>query len=265
MADLRDWAVAEAMREVAAQVIMPRFQRLAEHEIDEKEPGDLVTVVDKQSEARLTRALMAIEPGSRVVGEEAVAANPALLGTIGDGLVWIVDPLDGTANYAAGDTPFAVMVALARDGVVEAGWILDPVSPRMLHAVKGEGAFVDGVRIRSRGTGLPMPVAALATRFLPLGVREQFETRSLGHLAPVPIPGCAGEQYPRVGLGLNDVALFWRSLPWDHAPGALWLEEAGGKVARLDGRPYRVTETGEGLLAAATPELWDRAAAILVG
>ena len=77
------------------------------------------------------------------------------------------------------------------------------------------------------------------------------------------MPGCAGEQYPRVALGQNDVALFWHALPWDHAPGALWLTEAGGRVARLDGRAYRITDRSTGLLAAATPALWEEARAVL--
>jgi fructose-1,6-bisphosphatase/inositol monophosphatase family enzyme len=66
-------------------------------------------------------------------------------------------------------------------------------------------------------------------------------------------------------LGQNDLALFWRTHVWDHAPGALILQEAGGRVARFDGSDYAVTQTGKGLLAAATPQMWDEAAAILLG
>ena len=79
------------------------------------------------------------------------------------------------------------------------------------------------------------------------------------------IPRCAAEQYPRIVLGINDVALFERTLPWDHAPGALFVEQAGGRVARLDGSAYRLGDRRTGLLAAATPALWDEAAAILFG
>ena len=261
----RHEAVAALMRQVGAEIMLPRFRDLAAAEIMEKEPGDLVTVVDRLSEARLTEALLTIEPGSRVIGEEAVAADPTILDGIGEGLAWIVDPLDGTANYARGATPFAIMVALADGGETIEGWILDPITDRLCHATRGGGAFIDGERIVSRGTGAARPVAALATRYLPDGVREAIVARSADRLTPADIPGCAGEQYPRVGLGENDAALFWRALPWDHAPGALWLEEAGGKLARLDGNPYRVTQTGTGLLAAATPALWDEVAAAING
>ena len=260
-----DRAVAALMREVAAEIMLPRFRDLATHEIMEKEPGDLVTVVDRAAEARLTAGLSAILPEARVIGEEATAADLALLDGLDRGAAWIVDPLDGTANYAAGRPPFAIMIALAIDGATEAGWILDPLSGRLCHAARGGGAFIDGERIAARGTGAALPVAAFTSRYLPAELRDDFDARSAGRFALVDIPGCAGEQYPRVVLGENDLALFWRAWPWDHAPGALFLEEAGGKLARFDGSPYRVASREKGLLAAASPALWDAAAKVLFG
>ena len=86
-----------------------------------------------------------------MVGEEAVAADPAVLRRVGgDGAVWIVDPVDGTNNFAAGKTPFAVMVALLRDGEPAASWILDVVDDRMTVAEAGSGAYIDGVRVKTR-------------------------------------------------------------------------------------------------------------------
>jgi len=82
------------------------------------------------------------------------------------------------------------------------------------------------------------------------------------HIAPhyrlVDIPRCAAEQYPRLVLGDNDVSVFERTLPWDHAAGVLFLNEAGGKAARPDGSAYRVDDYDRpGLLGAASPRLWD--------
>ncbi len=78
------------------------------------------------------------------------------------------------------------------------------------------------------------------------------------------IPRCAAEQYPRIVLGVNDLAVFERTPPWDHAPGALFVNEAGGKVARPDGSPYVIgADPGRGLLAACSPAMWERAAAII--
>ncbi len=125
--------VTKLMRDVADEIIMPRFQMLAADEIKEKTPGDLVTIADQESETRLGEALLALLPGSTVIGEEAVAANAGLLGGIGKGLVWIIDPLDGTLNFAEGKSPFAVMIGLLADGEAQAGWILDAVTGRICH------------------------------------------------------------------------------------------------------------------------------------
>jgi fructose-1,6-bisphosphatase/inositol monophosphatase family enzyme len=257
--------VAALMREVGATIMMPRFQALAAHEIREKAPGDLVTIVDAESEARIGEELAALLPEAIVVGEEAVAADPAILDGLDRGVRWLIDPLDGTMNFAEGKRPFAIMIALLADGEPQAGWILDPVTGRMCHAVKGGGAFVDGERVTARPSGEPLPIAAIATYFLPPDRRADIEARSAGKLHLVAIPRCAGEQYPRLVLGRNDITLFERSLPWDHAPGALFLSEAGGRIARTDGSPYRLWDKRAGLLAAASPRLWDEAAAILFG
>ncbi|MEM8694573.1 MAG: inositol monophosphatase family protein [Pseudomonadota bacterium] len=258
-------SVAGLMENVARTVVMPRFQSLAAHEISEKSPGEIVTIADTESEDRLSEGLAAILPEARIVGEEAAAADPALFDTLGDGLVWLIDPVDGTTNFSEGKTPFAIMIALLADGQVEAGWIYDPVGKRMCHAHRGHGAYADGERARTRQTAGALPIAALGMHFLPAERRAKLETRAEGQLEIVAIPRCAGEQYPRLALGENDISLYERVLPWDHAAGELFLAEAGGKTARPDGTPYSPADRRPGLLSAATPRLWDRAAEILFG
>ena len=260
-----DHAVQAMIRDVAARIVMPRFRMLDAAQIEEKAPDELVTIADKESEIALTEGLTRLLPGSRVVGEEACSADPSVLDNIGRGTVWIVDPIDGTANFAAGETPFGIMVALAADGVSEAAWLYDPVQDRMCSAGRGQGAFVNGERVHARTSGEQIPVAGLSTKYLPPELREEIEQRAEGKMRCVGIPRCAAEQYPRVMLGTNDLALFWRTHVWDHAPGALIVQEAGGKVARFDDTPYDITQTGKGLLAAASPAMWDEAAAILLG
>jgi fructose-1,6-bisphosphatase/inositol monophosphatase family enzyme len=257
--------VQALIRDVAARIVMPRFRQLDAAQIEEKAPDELVTIADRESEEALSEGLLRILPGSRVVGEEGVSADPALLDNIERGTVWIVDPIDGTANFAAGETPFGIMVALAMDGVSEAAWLYDPVLERMCSAGRGRGAYVNGARTYARTIGAAVPVAGLSTKYLPPELRVEMESRAEGRLNCVGIPRCAAEQYPRVMLGTNDLALFWRTFVWDHAPGALILEEAGGKCARFDGTPYAIGQTGTGMLAAASPEMWDKAAAILLG
>lgn len=265
MAHGLDIEVTAMMRAAAADIILPRFRSLAVHEVKEKTPGDLVTIADQESEARLTGQLAALLPGSRVIGEEAAAADPSILDGIGSGVAWVIDPLDGTMNFAEGKLPFAIMIALIADGVTQAGWILDPVSGRLCHAARTGGAFVDGERITARATGRPLPVGAIATYFLTPERRADIEARSAGRIELVAIPRCAGAQYPRLVLGENDLTLFERSHAWDHLPGALFLEEAGGRITRTDGTPYRADVPGDGLFAASTPRLWDEAARILFG
>jgi len=258
-----DTPVSTLMAQVGADIVMPHFQQLAASDIEEKEPGDLVTIADRKAEEALTTGLLGLLPGSRVVGEEACAADPSLLDGVTSGMVWVVDPIDGTGNYASGQSPFAIMVALIADGETQAGWIYDPAIRRMCHAAIGRGAFVDGERVSARATGQEPIVAAINARYLPVDVRATIIGRANDHFTEVETPRAAGEQYPRVVLGENDIALYWRALPWDHAPGSLFLTEAGGRIARFDGSPYKVGDTRTGLLAASTPALWDRAATIL--
>ena len=257
--------VSSLMRKVADEIVLPRYQRLAANEVEEKTPGELVTVADRESEAALAVGLALLLPEARILGEEASAADPGLMDVLDRGPLWIIDPIDGTSNFASGKPPFALMIALAVDGVVEAGWIYDPLNMRLCYALRGGGAWINGSRVFCRGSGAELPVAGIGMKYMTLEKRADCLERTAGKLQLAEIPLCAGEQYPRVVLGENDVALFERILPWDHAPGALFVIEAGGKVARPDGTPYQFWDGRHGLLTASTPALWDRAAAILYG
>lgn len=257
--------VPALLRHVAATTIMPYFRMLASDDITEKSPGEVVTRADREAELRLYDGLDALGLGARIVGEEAAAESPGLLRGIGAGQVWLIDPLDGTANFAAGREPFGLMVALVEDGIPVAGWLFDPVSGRMCEAVRGGGARCDGAVVRARATGRKRPVAALATQFMSAELRAHIHARAARRLDLVPIPRCAAEHYPRLCLGQNDVALFQRTLPWDHAAGMLFLAEAGGHATRWDGSPYRVGDGKAGLLAASDRRLWALAADTLLG
>jgi fructose-1,6-bisphosphatase/inositol monophosphatase family enzyme len=258
-------AVMALLRDVAAEIVMPRFRALKAEDISEKSPGDLVTIADQESELRLAEGLAAILPDARIVGEEATAADPSLLDRLDDDLVWLIDPIDGTSNFAEGMSPFALMIALIEGGVRLGGWIYDPVTNRLCHALRGQGAFVDNNRIKTRETGAALPVAALATRFMTAEKRSDVEARAAGKLSLAPIPRCAGDQYPQLVLGLADIALFERALPWDHAAGALFLEEAGGIIRRTDGGDYHVGDGRLGLLGASSQRMWDNGAKVLFG
>lgn len=252
-------AVEAIMREASDRAILPRYRTLADHEIVAKAADDVVTVADHESEAILTEKLAALLPEAAVVGEEATHANPAVIEQLKDRLCWIVDPLDGTNNFSRGRPPFGVLVALADKGETIGGWILDTLSGRFCHAEQGAGSWIDGEHVSARPTEEALPVAAISTVFLDEAQRERVITHIAPHYRLVDIPRCAAEQYPRLVLGINDVSVFNRTLPWDHAAGVLFLNEAGGKAARPDGSAYRVDEYERSdLIGASTPQIWEQ-------
>ncbi len=262
MSDALTQAVRAAMEQAAARAILPRYQRLTSDQIIDKAIDDRVTVADQESEAILAEGLARLLPEAAIVGEEAAHADPAVLDRLGDALCWIIDPLDGTNNFAAGKPPFGILVALAQHGEPVGGWIYDPLRRRFCAAMRGLGAFIDGARVYARPSGAARPIAAISQIFAAPEERLALKTRIAPHYTLVDIPRCAAEQYPRLVLGENDLTVFNRTLAWDHAAGAVFVNEGGGKVARPDGRPYRVDEHLErGLIGAASPALWEELAA----
>lgn len=258
-----DAAILDLMRETSRRVILPRYQNLAAHEVFEKAADDLVTVADREAEVMLSEGLAQIDASIAIVGEEAVAADPAVLDRL-RGPCWIIDPIDGTANFAAGQPPFGILIARCDARQAVSGWIYDCLTGRFCAAHRGSGAFVNGEQITSRSTGKSPPVAGLSKLFIAPEVAAWVEANIEPHFQLVEIPRCAAEQYPRLALGQNDVSTYNRTLPWDHAAGALWLNEAGGKVARYDGSEYFVDEHARpGMLAASTPALWKAYMAII--
>ncbi|WP_443052849.1 inositol monophosphatase family protein [Streptomyces sp. FXJ1.172] len=236
--------VEEALRSAAAAEILPRFRCLAEDDVDHKSgPHDLVTDADRLAEKRLTEALAAMLPGSVVVGEEAVHADPATYRALqGDAPVWIIDPVDGTRQFVHGDDGFCTLVALAHRGVVLASWTYAAARGRMATAVRGRGAFLDGERLFA---GPPAPGRDLVVATSHPDYTTDGEKRSLRALwtdgiAPRPC-GSAGLEYLAIARGELDAVAFSWEAAWDHAAGLLLVEEAGGTHLTRTGEPFRVT------------------------
>ncbi|MFJ7899556.1 inositol monophosphatase family protein [Streptomyces sp. NPDC096198] len=236
--------VEEALRTAAAAEIMPRFRRLAEHEVDEKSgPHDLVTDADRKAEEYLTEVLPKLLPGSVVVGEEAVHANPATYDAVrGEAPVWIVDPVDGTRQFVHGDPGFCTLVALALNGVVRASWTYAPARDQLAAAVRGGGAFLDGRRLRS-GSPAPDRDLEVATSH-PFYTTDEQKHALLGLQTAGVRPracGSAGLEYLSIAQGLLDATAFCWEAAWDHAAGLLLVEEAGGTHRTVAGEPFRIT------------------------
>ncbi len=245
------------MQDVAAQVVTPRFRSLAEGEVIEKNPGDLVTVADREAEHLITEALLADDPDVLVVGEEATEFDPALLTRLaGAEHAFVVDPIDGTKNFVHGRDDHAVMIAELRSGQTVRAWIWQPEHERAYVAERGSGLWLDGRRVH-RDTPSPDPAD---WRLLTSNPAERGERDGLtfGDTA-----WCCGVDYPRLATGGSDALLYGRPKPWDHAPGSLFLAETGGVVRHLDGTDYVPGELGPRparLVAAASPQIWERVA-----
>ncbi|MFI2433151.1 inositol monophosphatase family protein [Streptomyces sp. NPDC018693] len=235
--------VEEAVREAAAAEILPRFRRLAAHEVDEKTgPHDLVTDADRNAELRLTRDLRALLPGSVVVGEEAVHANPATYEAIrGDAPVWIVDPVDGTRQFVHGEDGFCTLVALARHGVVLASWTYAAARDQLATAVRGGGAFLDGERLYAgpAAPGRPLQVAHSHPDYTTDDQKRALLGLWTEGVAPRAC-GSAGLEYLAVAQGRLDATAFSWEAAWDHAAGLLLVEEAGGIHLTRTGEPFRI-------------------------
>lgn len=268
-------AVADLLRNVATELILPRFRRLARDDIREKAPGNLVTVADVEAEHALTAALGQLLPGSAVVGEEAVAADASVLQRLDAGApTWIIDPIDGTMNFTKFVARFAVMVALVERGRIRAGWIHDPVRNETGLAEAGGGAWLrlaDGTRQRLRRPD-PGPLdrlrGAVSGRVGERGRARDILERS-GRVAPVTRINSAAHEYLDLARDRLDYVMFARTWPWDHAAGVLLYREAGGEVAYLDGAqpgevPYSLLRHTGPLLAAPSPETWSALREILM-
>ncbi|MGQ0675453.1 MAG: inositol monophosphatase family protein, partial [Rhodospirillales bacterium] len=178
----------------------------------------------------------------------------------GDAPVCVIDPIDGTRNFAAGTPDFGVMVALVRRDETVAAWIHRPVDGATFIAERGGGAWRDGARL-----GRPSVPAAdrELTGSIRYGVfpeqrREAKRARVREGLGRVGSRNCVAREYADMAEGRQHFALFRNLKPWDHAPGALLVEEAGGRVTKWDGSPYRPTDTEGGILASSSPGAWRR-------
>lgn len=225
--------------------------------------ADIVTEADREVEALIRARLAAARPGDGFLGEESEAQRGTTEYT------WVVDPIDGTVNYAYGIPAYAVSIALVsgepdpRLWTAEAGVVFGPASRELFHAARGRGAWLDGQRLAVNAQP-PAAGALLATGF---GYDPATHAGDLERVARVmPLArdlrraGSAALDLAYVAAGRLD-GYFERGLhPWDHAAGALLVVEAGGVVGGSPGgRP------GSGLTVASGPGVFDVLLAAAIG
>ena len=273
MIDTVAWTeVVQLLRAAARVEIMPRFRNLQPGMIRMKSsPTDLVTVADEAAETMITGGLQRLFPGCVVIGEEACAAHPALLEQLpGAELAFVVDPIDGTANYCAGLPLFGVMAAAIVRGEVVASAIHDPVCDDVAVALRGGGAWLEtpsGGRTRlsvSGVTDLASMSGCISWRYMAEPLRSTV-TRAMVGLGGVCDYRCAAHQYRMLAAGHCDYLVFNRLMPWDHLPGWLLHQEAGGFSAHFDGTPLRPFSTSRGLICTPDQDSFIRLRDLLVG
>jgi len=256
--------IATLLRDAAQAEIKPRFRRLAQGAIRTKTSiTDLVTDADEAAERVITARLTERFPGCIVVGEEATASDPAILGRLaGADLAFVVDPVDGTANFAAGVPLFGCMAAAVVNGEVVASWIYDPMGDDTAIALRGEGAWIeapDGHRTDLH-VAPPVPVEQMIGAISWTYIAEPWRSRLTARM-PRMAGGvhfrCAAHEYRLVASGGAHVVVYNRLMPWDHLPGWLLHREAGGYSARFDGTAYRPEHTAGGLIAAPDKASWE--------
>jgi fructose-1,6-bisphosphatase/inositol monophosphatase family enzyme len=259
--------VEALLREAADRYIMPRWRSLSEDQVAEKSgPQDLVTIADREAELFLTRALEDLLPGSKVIGEEAVSAGTVSAEHLaGEGTFWLVDPVDGTNNFVRGSDRFGVMAALVRDQKVRAGLIYLPVDGRCAVAEEGSGAFFGGERLGSTGT---KPFSQASGDFSRTYVEEPY--RSTFDLATRKCREtrqgrCSAYAYTDTARGIIDYVIQYIMTPWDHAPGQIIVEEAGGRFGFLpDGRSYTpVARAPRPMLVTRCADNWETYSKVL--
>lgn len=211
---------------------------------------DVVTAADTASEALIMRRLATAFPADAVVAEEA-GGRPSPTGR-----TWYVDPVDGTLNFARGVPLFCVSLSLFQGTRPILGVINDPARGETFWAAAGEGAFVDGKRVRTSGITAPeRALVHMTVDFHEASLRAGI--RDIGDVAPRVLRtrniGSAALALAYVAAGRLDAMIHRYANPWDYGAGVILIQEAGGEVSSLSGNPYSVADRS--LLGAATPTL----------
>ncbi len=255
--------LAAILRDSAKAEILPRFRRLSADDIQQKSSAtDLVTGADTEAERVIKAEVERLWPGTLFVGEESVAADPSLLDRLGAADIAItVDPVDGTANFAAGLPLFATMASVVVKGEVTAGIIYDPMGDDWHIAERGAGAWLHrpGEAPQRLKVSTPRPLSATIAHVSIGFLSPEQKARVLPNLSKLAISAnyrVAGHDYRTFASGHCQTVMFNKLMPWHHLPGTLIAQEAGGYVAKFDGSPYRVTDFSGGLLIATDPDSW---------
>ncbi|MDD5711663.1 MAG: inositol monophosphatase family protein [Smithellaceae bacterium] len=228
--------LAVAVAREAGALLRKRFTE--KHTVEYKGEINIVTEADRLAEDLIIGRISAEFPDHDILAEESAATDR------GASYRWIIDPLDGTTNYAHGYPVFCVSIALEREGEIVLGVVHNPMLKEMFVAVRGGGARLNGQRISVSKTNR-LARSLLATGF-PYDIRESSDN-NIDYFTLMALSAQAIRRAGSAALDMSYVACgrfdgFWelKLMPWDTAAGWLLIEEAGGSVTDIHGRPFRL-------------------------
>lgn len=202
-------------------------------------PDDLVTNMDRETEQFFIKNINHTYPDHRILGEEGFGDNVTSL----EGIVWIIDPIDGTMNFVHQQRNFAISVGIYEDGIGKIGFIYDVVNDELYHAIKGQGAYFNEEK-------LPLlPPVEIEKAIIGMNATWVTENRRIDPSVLAPLVkkvrgtrsyGSAAIELAYVAAGRLDAYITMRLSPWDFAAGLILIEEVGGKMTTLEGEPLNL-------------------------
>lgn len=260
-------SLVNIVRRAARAEILPRFRNLSAGQIDTKSgPNDLVTEADTQAEKMIARGILQMFPNAHVIGEEAAHARPELRDEAAKAeLAFIIDPVDGTWNFAHGLPVFGVILAATRFGRPVFGMLYDAIMDDWITADSETGATMFGARgphrrMRTAKGGPLSDLSGYMHYYLMDKEAQRHVAETLPDFGRVGALRCSCHEYRMLAQGSADFCLSGVLNPWDHAAGVLICERAGGFVRMLDGRDYDIAIKDGYLLAAANEDVWNTVA-----
>lgn len=242
--ELMNVAIQAALR--SGDILKRGFGTL--YEISNK-PGihNLVTQYDKLSEETIIQSIQSVFPHHSFLAEESGQS-----GDQGKDILWVIDPLDGTVNFAHNIPLFAISIAAVIQGSIEIGLIYLPMTQELYTAEKGKGAFMNGSQLSvSSVNQLEKSIAATGHTYH-AAKGEKYLTRfakAAGRGNPMRDLGAAAVHLAYLAAGRFDIYWIDSLQPWDIAAGILLIQEAGGEITHYNGRPYQLFDTDLTVLA----------------
>ena len=251
MSEIKNDDIKDILFNVSKKIILPKYKKLKSKDIRIKNEGSLVTSVDIEVENNLKKHLLKLLPNSLFVGEESFFDNPKIIENYNSkSFCWTVDPIDGTSNFIKGNERFAIMIALTFKDQIIQSWIYKPLTDEFSHAMLGQGAFINGLKIMNKkNISLSNSIGSISSKYWQdiylnkiLQIKKKFiNTNSYR---------CIGFEYVDIAKGIRNFTVLSKLLPWDHIPGILLINESGRYTRHFDGSNYDHTKRNENLVVA---------------